>query len=560
MKPTFRGFEEALKNPTSSSPTSSVSQSEASDYDSTIESRDTTPTQETEVLNTVKRRGTDSGFNVRRLVEHFSASDSDTAEANTTGTRRRKSKTSEHVEIPAGGERELRRKMAAQTKANKTVELWKALVEDMEVTLTEADRALDSNLSRNHLLGHLEGIKASEAELVKVWERVLKAEEDTDVVLEMIPLVRLRNKQNTRCSKLKGHILAATETVTPTAGATTGVIQVLHPTNFGDLKLPDFYGDYTEFDSFEANFKKLIKNGNLDDGGKVAHLLDHIKGEAKEYLGSDGLDAKSYDEIWEDLRNRYGKPWRITRAAVKKLMDIESPKNEPKDISRYWNQINEACKVAERLKLTASSVILNMGLLGLPVDFRSKMDDKLKPLSSDYILTRGMAAEPFNDVIAGEIEKPGKIHATLGFSTLMHPQAQQPSNPNKGQNNRKRKFFKCLLCGAKQQSHKTWECPTYNTGLLARDRMQQIGRCNMCATLLIEHGQECSHRVHCRYHPQQKHTFWLCANYRNSTALPQQNQQPQYHHQQPQYNPQQQFQNVNSFNNPPPHQGSYPRQ
>ena len=313
MKPTFRGFQEALVNPSGSSPTSSASQSEVYDVDSTTESRDTTPTQETELLNTVKRgKGTDSGFNVRKLIDHFSASDSDTTESKTTITRRRKSKTSEHIEIPAGGERELRRKMAAQTKANKTVQLWKALIEDMEVTLNEADQALSANLSRNHLLGHLEGIKASEAETFKVWENILQFEEAEDVVLDMIPLVRLKNKQNTRCYKLKGHIAAATELVRPTSGSSTGVIQVLNPTNFGDLKLPDFYGDYTEFDSFEAIFKKLIANGNLDDGGKVAHLLDHIKGEAKEYLGSDGLDAKSYDEIWEDLRNMYGKPWRIT--------------------------------------------------------------------------------------------------------------------------------------------------------------------------------------------------------------------------------------------------------
>ena len=263
-------------------------------------------------------------------------------------------------------------------------------------------------------------------------------------------------------------------------------------------------------------------------------------------------------------------------------MDIESPKNEPKDISRYWNQINEACKVAERLKLTASSVILNMGLLGLPVDFRSKMDDKLKPLSSDYILTRGMTAEPFNDVIAGEIEKPSKIHATLGFNTMIQPHVQHQSTPNtnKRHNNKQKggaKYFYCLLCGRKQGNyHKTWQCPIYNTGALNRERMRVMGRCNQCATPLIEHGVECSHRAHCSAHPQQRHVFWLCLNWRNSTAhqqqppqqQPQQQQQQQQQqnlawqnsNQQPQYHHQQQFQNAGSYNNPPPHQGSYPRQ
>ena len=322
---------------------------------------------------------------------------------------------------------------------------------------------------------------------------------------------------------------------------------MVNPTNFGDLKLPDFYGDYTEFDSFEANFKKLIENGNLDEGGKVAHLLDHILGDAKDYLGSDGLDIKTYNEIWEDLRGRYGKPWRITRAAVKKLMDIEPPKNEPKDISRYWNQINEACKVAERLKLTAPSIILNMGLLNLPVEFRFKMDDKLKPLSKDYILTRGMTAEPFNDIIAGEIEKPSKIHATLGFNTMIQPQMGQ-QQPQMGQqqhtpNNNKRSNYKnhnkrgggnyyyCLLCGKKQGNrHKTWQCPVYNTGALARERMRVMGRCQQCATPVNEHGVECSHRVHCNAHPQQRHVFWLCHNWSNSTVQ----QQHQQHQQQQQ--------------------------
>ena len=89
---------------------------------------------------------------------------------------------------------------------------------------------------------------------------------------------------------------------------------------------------------------------------------------------------------------------------MKKLLDIPDPANTPAEITRYWNNLIEVCKMAERRKLTAASLIINIELLKLPVDFRSKMDDKLKPLSEDYNLTRGMIAEPFNDVIAGDLD------------------------------------------------------------------------------------------------------------------------------------------------------------
>ena len=155
MKPTFRGFQEQpYTTPTTSSASPTESHSEISEYDSTVESRDTTPTQEGQQSHTVKKTST-----VRRLIDHFSASDSDTAEARPPVTRRKKSKTSEHIEIPLGGEKELRRKMAAQTQAENAVKLWKALQEDMTETLNEADRDLSANVHRNELLGHLEGLK-----------------------------------------------------------------------------------------------------------------------------------------------------------------------------------------------------------------------------------------------------------------------------------------------------------------------------------------------------------------------------------------------------------------
>ena len=76
MKPTFRGFQEQSNTTPTSSASPTESHSEISEYDSTVESRDTTPTQEDQQSHTVKRTST-----VRRLIDHFSASDSDTTEA-----------------------------------------------------------------------------------------------------------------------------------------------------------------------------------------------------------------------------------------------------------------------------------------------------------------------------------------------------------------------------------------------------------------------------------------------------------------------------------------------
>ena len=58
-----------------------------------------------------------------------------------------------------------------------------------------------------------------------------------------------------------------------------------------------------------------------------------------------------------------------------------------------------------------------MALLKVPSEYRSKMDDKLKPISHNYVLSRQMVIEPFNDVIAIEMGKPDNIISMLGFNT-----------------------------------------------------------------------------------------------------------------------------------------------
>ena len=104
--------------------------SELSEYE-LQESRETSPTSNQPSSSRSASKKEQSG-KVRRLVEHFSHSDSDTSEATNRSTRSRKrSKGLEHQELPPGGEREIRRKMAAQEAANNSLRVYEALLADL---------------------------------------------------------------------------------------------------------------------------------------------------------------------------------------------------------------------------------------------------------------------------------------------------------------------------------------------------------------------------------------------------------------------------------------------
>ena len=111
MRPSFRGFEtEEETNSTTSQQTESASG--LSEYDTVLgsgsgSSRDTSPTSvSSEQPGTVQKKRQDTKSIVRRLVDHFSQSDSESTEGASTSTGRRGRRVVTHTELPRGGERE----------------------------------------------------------------------------------------------------------------------------------------------------------------------------------------------------------------------------------------------------------------------------------------------------------------------------------------------------------------------------------------------------------------------------------------------------------------------
>ena len=130
MNNPFEGFQNKEVTSSRTNRLNVASNLETSSDDSQQGSRETTPDRNfSDNVSAVKNK--DQGPGVRRLIEHFSHSDSDTAETDNRTTRRRKSKSSEHQELPRGGERELRKNMAQQMQANNSFRIWEALIADL---------------------------------------------------------------------------------------------------------------------------------------------------------------------------------------------------------------------------------------------------------------------------------------------------------------------------------------------------------------------------------------------------------------------------------------------
>ena len=299
MTSKFKGFDsEGQPVPSGSASTdNSDSNTEVSEYESTVNSTESSPIKRPNTFDSRDRNTTPTrakalrSGNVKKLTEHFS-SDSDTTEQHPPTTRRRRSVSVEHQQLPLGGERELRKKMAAQAQLKADIEMWQTYIGTLKVTLDEAQQSFDQKKSRSILLGHAAEINACQEATDQAWEYVEPHLQDPSVSTERKELLLTKTKSRLRCCKMLAIIIAETEVPTALAGPHVGCLK--NQTSFGDLALPEFSGDFTVFESFEGNWRGTISNGSFDDGAKKAYLLRSLKGEAKDFIGVDGLAEKTY--------------------------------------------------------------------------------------------------------------------------------------------------------------------------------------------------------------------------------------------------------------------------
>ena len=90
------------------------------------------------------------------------------------------------------------------------------------------------------------------------------------------------------------------------------------------VELPDFFGtDPAEYQTFIAQFNSLVHDGPADKVQKLLYLKACCKGEAKKVADGFTVSQQNYDELYQVLKNTYGKPRLVIQSYVNRILNLE---------------------------------------------------------------------------------------------------------------------------------------------------------------------------------------------------------------------------------------------
>ena len=138
--------------------------------------------------------------------------------------------------------------------------------------------------------------------------------------------------------------------------------EFMEAVNMNRLKLPEpgiFYGDPLMYPDWNASFTELVDNRIKSPQERMGHLKNFLGGEAKEAVDGFFLlrSSTAYDEARKKLEERYGNPFIVAEAFLRKLenwpkVNTKDPKTLRK-FSDFLNQLETAMTTSPELSLNS---------------------------------------------------------------------------------------------------------------------------------------------------------------------------------------------------------------
>ncbi|KAK6031137.1 hypothetical protein OSTOST_02712 [Ostertagia ostertagi] len=107
----------------------------------------------------------------------------------------------------------------------------------------------------------------------------------------------------------------------------------------GDIKLPEFHGNPSEFGSFWELFEELVHKQPFSNIRKLSILLSCCKGDAARCLRMIPRTGDSYEKAIEQLKDQYEDPRRITIHMICQLTSMKPSNNDPRTLCNNLNDI-----------------------------------------------------------------------------------------------------------------------------------------------------------------------------------------------------------------------------
>ncbi|XP_076301716.1 uncharacterized protein LOC143219724 [Lasioglossum baleicum] len=121
-------------------------------------------------------------------------------------------------------------------------------------------------------------------------------------------------------------------TVSPTSNPSAEVSMAVPADQLPRLDLPEFNGQYADWESFRDRFISLIiKNDTLHDVSRLHYILSSLTGKALAYIKQIPVTENNFQIAWATLTTRYQNPRRLVTAHLQKLYDIPALSRDSAD-------------------------------------------------------------------------------------------------------------------------------------------------------------------------------------------------------------------------------------
>ena len=292
------------------------------------------------------------------------------------------------------------------------------------------------------------------------------------------------------------------------------------------IKLPSiepikFSGDLDKWTTFWSNFEALVHNNNtLSPSIKFTHLQRCLTGEAFEIVRYFPCDDASYATAIKRLKDEYSNPQALEEKLIDKFIDLDPAKFTVTSLNSFVNtyeSILNSIQVTQPNFMNAECLIKRIVGRKLPKEVRTYLELKHKQIyfSLKEITTgihdciqRLRTNEEDENPESLSFEEKNSQSRTLNNRKKVTPiekssvansklKSNLPHKAKSSVNHRmeatvnsttscdvskntaiQQQVFPCLFCS--DSSHNSSQCPQYTTMKTRLDRLDNLGRCQLC--------------------------------------------------------------------------------